>query len=254
MTFDGVADRRPHGIAMPKTEVIAMPKTDVVEKDEIVPTIIEVISVTEGKGVFNAVALENDLALCQDKECELLRVEVVVVPLPVMGALHESGLSSASHPHVIVKKDLKSVVRDHRWLCPLLTAQEKDDSKLLFDYTDIFYEMSVSGSDDGHENHVEPINADQYIRLCDNVKLMYHCTMKREYNNGGLVDGASRHRYGVLKYTTIAALEANNGLDVIGLYEWYGEKRLRLLASFNAITYLLFMKERTPSALSTTGA
>jgi hypothetical protein len=28
-----------------------MPKTDVVEKDEIVPTIIEVISVTEGKGV-----------------------------------------------------------------------------------------------------------------------------------------------------------------------------------------------------------
>ena len=42
------------------------------------------------------VALENDLALCQDKECELLRVVVGVVPLPVMGALHESGLSSSS--------------------------------------------------------------------------------------------------------------------------------------------------------------
>jgi hypothetical protein len=136
----------------------------------------------------------------------------------------------------------------------LLTAQEKDDSKLLFDYTEIFYEMFVSGSDDGHGNHVEPINADQYIRPCDGVKLMSNNTMKREYSNGGLVDGASRHRFGVLQYTTIAALEANNGLDVIGLCGWYGEKRLRLLAFFNAITYLLFMKERTPSALSTTGA
>jgi hypothetical protein len=177
-----------------------MPKTDVVEKDEIVPTIIEVISVMEGEGVFNAVALENGLRLCQDKECELLRVEVVVVSLPVMGALHGSGLSGALHPHVIVKKDLKSVVRDHRWLCPLLTAQGKGDSKLLFDYTEIFYEVFVSSSDDGHGNHVEPINADQYIRLCENVKLMANTTMKREYNNGGLVDGASGHRYGVLQY------------------------------------------------------
>ena len=101
---------------------------------------------------------------------------------------------------------------------------------------------------------MEPINADQYIRLCDNVKSMAKNTMERASDNGGLVDGTSRHRCGVLQYTTIAALEANNGLDVIGLYGWYGEKRLRLLAFFNAITYLLFMKERTPSALSTTGA
>jgi hypothetical protein len=150
----------------PKTEVIAMPKTDVVEmkktKDKIDLKIIEVISVREGKDVLKAIALENQIARRQDKECELLHVAVAVVQLHVMGALNTSALSSASHQHVIVKEDVKSVVQDHRWLCPLFTAQEKGDSMLLFDYTDIFCEMFVSGSDDGHGNHVEPITADQY--------------------------------------------------------------------------------------------
>jgi hypothetical protein len=54
---------------------------------------------------------------------------------------------------------------------------------------------------------------------------MVNVTMSREHNNGGLVDGASlyRTRYASLQYTTLAALEANDGLDVIALYEWYGE-------------------------------
>jgi hypothetical protein len=208
----------------PKTEVIAMPKTDVVEmkktKDKIDLKIIEVISVREGKDVLKAVALENQIARRQDKECELLHVAVAVVQLHVMGALNTSALSSASHQHVIVKEDVKSVVQDHRWLCPLFTAQEKGDSMLLFDYTDIFCEMFVSGSDDGHGNHVEPITADQYIRLYTDVQAMTKNTINREYNNGGLVDGASMYRHDVLQYTTTNALEANDGLDVIGLYKW----------------------------------
>jgi hypothetical protein len=66
-------------VAMPKTKVVEKPKTKGVE-------IIEVISVIkEGKVVLGAIALENKLAQCQDKECELRNVAVVVVPLHVMG-------------------------------------------------------------------------------------------------------------------------------------------------------------------------
>jgi hypothetical protein len=52
---------------------------------------------------------------------------------------------------------------------------------------------------------------------------MVNKTVSREHNNGGLVDGASRYRSHFLQYTTLAALEANDGLDVIALHKWYGE-------------------------------
>jgi hypothetical protein len=59
-----------------------------------------------------------------------------------------------------------------------------------------------------------------YIRLYTDVQAMTKNTINREYNNGGLVDGASMYRHDVLQYTTTNALEANDGLDVIGLYKW----------------------------------
>jgi hypothetical protein len=42
-------------------------------------------------------------------------------------------------------------------------------------------------------------------------------------NKGGLVAGATKHTKQTLQYTTIAALKANDGLDLIGLFEWYGK-------------------------------
>jgi hypothetical protein len=111
-------------------------------------------------------------------------------------------------------------------ICPLLKALEKKlglEHMLCIDYTTIFCEMFVHGSDDDDGNHVEPIDATEYHRLYANVETMSKNTTERPWNKGGLVAGATKHSKKTLQYTTIAALKAKDGLDLIGLYEWCGK-------------------------------
>jgi hypothetical protein len=95
-----------------------------------------------------------------------------------------------------VEKDVKSVVYDHSLLCPLLAALEGRlglPHMLYFEYTTIFCEMFVHGSDDGDGNHVEPISWQECARLCANAGSMTTQTIDREWNNGRLVAGATQY-------------------------------------------------------------
>jgi hypothetical protein len=203
----------------PKTKTklkTKQPKTKEVE-------VIQVNSIAEGKALLVAFALEWKLTQSQEKESKFPYVAVAVVPFDVGGVLHTSAFARG---HVIVEEDVKSVVNDHTMRCPLLKKREERLGKehmLRFDYTPILCEMFVHGSDDGDGNHVEPIDIEEYQRLRHNVGNMARATIGRPRDKGGLVAGATEGTKTTLQYTNIAALEANDGIDVIALYEWYGK-------------------------------
>jgi hypothetical protein len=199
-----------------KTKGVEKPKTE----DGV---LVEVISIEEAKTILVAYELEKKLAQCKDKECKLPEIAVAVVPLHAGGALHQSALKRGDK---IEEKDVKSVVNDHTKLCPLLWDLEerlKLPHMLRIDYTDILREIFVHGSDDDDGNHVKPISAKEYQRLWKNVGTLATNTIGRPSNKGGLVAGATKHTSKVIKYTSIAALEAHDGIDLFGLYEWYGK-------------------------------